>query len=93
MYVPTLPLWGPFVPNFMDYFSQAAGTYEGIPLIPPLYASTMKKKNFMNIQFLILIIIGTFLVLFSPLCILAYGHSLREIVLLNLDFGTFETLI
>lgn len=37
--------------------------------------------------------IFVFVLFFSPLCVAAYGNSLRDIVLLNLDYGSFEMMI
>lgn len=34
-----------------------------------------------------------FIMLFSPLCMLAYGKDLRDVVLLNLPYGTYETMV
>lgn len=71
----------------MDYFTQAIGLYEGIPLIPPLYSNAKSKKKFGMIQAVTNTIIWIFVLLFAPLCILAWRSNLREIVLLNLDYG------
>jgi len=40
-----------------------------------------------------MISIAVFVMLFAPLCVIAYGKNLREVVLLNLDYGTFETYL
>ena len=77
----------------MDYFTQAMGLYEGIPLIPYLYSNSRSKKNFGKIQALTNTIIWIFILGFAPLCILAWRSNLREIVLLNLEFGEIETII
>jgi len=77
----------------MDYFTQAIGLYEGIPLIPQLYSNAKSKKNFGKIQMVTNTIIWAFILFFAPLCILAWKGDLREIVLLNLDYGDFETII
>lgn len=77
----------------MDYFAQATGVYEGIPLLPALYANSRHRKNFPKVQRLVMTILCVFMLLFSPLCVAAYGKGLRDIVLMNLDYGRFETFI
>lgn len=37
--------------------------------------------------------IAVFTMMFSPICILAYGHDLRDVVLLNLPYGTYDTMV
>ena len=92
-YGPTIPIWRPFIPNFMNYFSQASGVYEGIPMLPALYSNSQNKHNFIKVVMYVICIISCFLMLFCPLCILAYGTELRDMVLLNLPYGTYETMI
>ena len=43
---PKIPIFMPFIPNFMDYFSQASGVYEGIPMLPALYSNARNPANF-----------------------------------------------
>ena len=90
---PVIPLWRPFFPNFMDFFAQATGIYEGIPLLPSLYSNARHRRHFHKVQRLVVASLCGFILLFSPLCVAAYGNSLRDIVLLNLDYGRFETFI
>lgn len=88
-----IPLARPFFPYFMENLSQATGLYEGIPMLPKLYSNARYKKNFSRIQSNVIVLIFVFVMLFSPLCVAAYGSNLRDIVLLNLDYGTFEMMI
>lgn len=90
---PNLPIFRPFFTNFMDYFSQASGVYEGIPLLPALYSNAKNKKSFQRTVIKVLLMISTFIVFFAPLCMLAYGKELRNVVLLNLPYGAYETMV
>lgn len=85
-----IPVFKPFIPNFMDYMSQATGLYEGIPLLPSLYSNAKNQAHFSCIVTTVMVSISIFVMLFAPLCVIAYGKNLREVVLLNLDYGTFE---
>ena len=77
----------------MDFLSQSNGVYEGIPLLPSLYSNARHKRNFQGIVRNVMLVLFIFMLFFTPLCVAAYGSSLRDIVLLNLDYGTFEMMI
>lgn len=40
-----------------------------------------------------LVLVACMMLVFSPLCVAAWGSNLRDIVLLNLDYGSFEAFI
>ncbi len=75
--------------NFFSFFCSAEGLYEGTPLYPALFSNARDRISFQNIQFWILIGVNFTALIFSPLCVIAYGSNLRDFVLLNLEYGTF----
>lgn len=90
---PNIPIFMPFIPNFMNYFAQAPGLYEGIPMLPSLYANSRYPHNFQRNVSIVMTTIAVFVMFFAPICILAYGRDLRDVVLLNLPYGTYETMV
>jgi hypothetical protein len=76
--------------SFLTFFCQAGGLYEGTPLYPKLFSNAREKQTFQKIQTSVLIGVSLICICFAPLCVLAYGNNLRDTVLLNLDYGTFE---
>ena len=77
----------PFYPNFMDFFINSNTIYEGIPLLPSLYANARRHKNFGSIMTGLLTANCAYIVILAPLAVITYGDSLREMVLLNLHYG------
>ena len=76
-----------FNPDFFNMFAQASGVYEGIPLLPPLYSNARNKKNFSRTVTFCIILEGSWLMFYAPLAVAVYGDKVREIILLNLDYG------
>ena len=86
---PEPPIFMPFYPNFFDFFSQCTGIYEGIPLIPSLYSNSRRHENFELTMKSVTTMVTGYALLISPLAVLTYGTSLKEVVLLNLKYGLF----
>lgn len=78
-----MPLW----PNVINFASQVTGVYEGIPMVPPLYANARSKKNFNSIMRNVTLAVSGLTLALAPLSLITYGNELKDIVLLNLEFG------
>ena len=85
-----VPLLMPFFPQFFDFFSQCTGIYEGIPLIPPLYSNSRNHKYFDYNMKIVTALVAIYAILIAPISVVTYGPTLREVVLLNLEFGVFQ---
>ena len=84
-----MPLW----PNVINFGAQVTGIYEGIPLVPPLYANARSKKNFNTIMRDVTIGVAVLTFFLAPLAVITYGNTLKDIVLLNLDYGILPQFI
>jgi hypothetical protein len=70
-------------------FAQVSGSYEGIPLLPPLYSNARNKKNFSLVTSFCIVLLGSWIIFYAPLAVSVFGHNVREVVLLNLEYGDF----
>ena len=77
----------PFLPYFFQFFSIASGTYEGIPLLPALFSNAKDQERVWLMVALVSVTVGIFVITLAPLCLLAYGRKIEEIVFLNLPPG------
>ena len=62
-------------------------------MLPALYSNARNPLNFQKNVMIVMTTICIFIILFAPLCMLAYGKDLRDVVLLNLPYGTYETMV
>ena len=83
----------PFNPYFINEVTQSTGIYEGIPLIPALFSNARNQDSFESTIKSVIITYSVYVQLFSPLCVATFGHKLREIVLLNLQYGEVSCFI
>ena len=85
--------WVSFNPDFLNIFAQASGAYEGIPLVPPLYSNARNKKNFSYTMTICIGTLGLWIMVYAPLAVYVYGDKVREIILLNLEYGDFQSFL
>ena len=83
----------PFYPNFLDFFVTIPGLYEGIPIVPALYSNARRHRIVGCIMQVILGIIAVVTIIIAPFAVMAYGTNLKEIVLLNMDYGSFQQFL
>ena len=88
-----LPFYLPLWPNTIEFFSINSSAFEGIPLIPTLYCNARSHKNFSAIMNLCMSIVMFYICLVAPLYLLTFGPNVSELLLLDLDFGTFQTVM
>ena len=82
-----------FNPDFLNMFAQANGSYEGIPLVSPLFSNARNKKNVSKIITFSTVLLGAWLMFYAPLAVGVYGENVREIVLLNLEYGDLQSFL
>ena len=85
--------WVSFNPDFLNVFAQASGAYEGIPLVPPLYSNARNKRNFSFTMTFCIVTLGLWIMIYSPLAVGVWGDKVREIILLNLEYGDFQSFL
>lgn len=70
--------------------AQASGVYEGIFLVPSLFANARDKSSFKkNLKWVILTIF-IYVFFFTPLAIFRFGHRVQEVIIMNLQPSTIQ---
>ena len=65
--------------------ASSAGQYEGNPIIPAIYANSKHKHEVSKYLSLPILVLATYIIISSPLSILAFGNKIQEIIFMNLD--------
>lgn len=80
----------PMFPYFFVVLSMSSGAYEGVTILPNIYAHARHKEQANIMVSYAATTLMLILLLLTPICLLAYGDLIQEIVLLNLQPEGFQ---